>query len=127
MSALEELSEEARRETLLIDCTTLDQSVAKEVARRMKAMGAEMIDAPVSGGTSVFLLDLVEKSGISKLMLARVHDMPQVLWELNRALCHSCAVDPRKRTSLYPVRHSVPFTHAGDKTSGSSERNLISP
>jgi 3-hydroxyisobutyrate dehydrogenase len=56
LSALEELSEEKRRETLLIDCTTLDQSVAKEVARRMKAMGAEMIDAPVSGGMSILPL-----------------------------------------------------------------------
>ncbi|GAA5866023.1 hypothetical protein JCM1840_003379 [Sporobolomyces johnsonii] len=48
--ALEGMSDERRQETLLVDCTTLDQGVAKEVAARMRELGAEMVDAPVSGG-----------------------------------------------------------------------------
>lgn len=50
LEALTELKEEDRKGTLLVDCTTLDQSIAKDVSRRMRELGAEMIDAPVSGG-----------------------------------------------------------------------------
>ena len=49
--ALGELDEQSRKESLFVDCTTLDQGVAKEVAVRMRAIGADMVDAPVSGGT----------------------------------------------------------------------------
>ncbi|KAK4701646.1 3-hydroxyisobutyrate dehydrogenase, partial [Phenoliferia sp. Uapishka_3] len=48
---IEDLSEEKRAESMFVDCTTLDQGVAKMVAGRMKELGAGMIDAPVSGGT----------------------------------------------------------------------------
>ncbi|KAJ7507208.1 3-hydroxyisobutyrate dehydrogenase [Mycena galericulata] len=41
LESLESLSEEKKKETLFVDCTTLDQGVAKERG---------MIDAPVSGG-----------------------------------------------------------------------------
>jgi 3-hydroxyisobutyrate dehydrogenase len=37
--------------TLLIDSTTLDVSVSREVARSVAAVDATMIDAPVSGGS----------------------------------------------------------------------------
>ena len=47
---LGDLSDEARAQTLLIDSTTLDQAVAKDVAAQLLSMGVHMIDAPVSGG-----------------------------------------------------------------------------
>ena len=47
---LEGLSDEKRQETLFVDCTTLDQTVAKQVASEMREIGAEMVDSPVSGG-----------------------------------------------------------------------------
>ncbi|BGP44132.1 hypothetical protein JCM10450v2_008355 [Rhodotorula kratochvilovae] len=48
--ALEGLSDERRRETLFIDCTTGDREHSIEVARRARDLGVEMVDAPVSGG-----------------------------------------------------------------------------
>ncbi|KAK4056127.1 hypothetical protein OIO90_002858 [Microbotryomycetes sp. JL221] len=50
LEALKELDESKRQETLLIDSTTLDQAIAKEVAKDMTNVGAAMLDAPVSGG-----------------------------------------------------------------------------
>ena len=52
LEGLKELSEQDRKETLFVDCTTLDPGVAKEVSRLMQQAGAGMIDAPVSGGQS---------------------------------------------------------------------------
>ncbi|KAM0751243.1 3-hydroxyisobutyrate dehydrogenase [Meredithblackwellia eburnea MCA 4105] len=48
--SVKELDEAKRQESLFVDCTSLDQGVAKEVARKMTELGAAMIDAPVSGG-----------------------------------------------------------------------------
>jgi 3-hydroxyisobutyrate dehydrogenase len=48
--ALEELDEQRRAESLFIDCTTLEQSVAKEVASKIGALGGAMVDSPMSGG-----------------------------------------------------------------------------
>ncbi|GAA5886908.1 hypothetical protein JCM6882_009380 [Rhodosporidiobolus microsporus] len=49
---LEGMSDERRRETLLIDCTTGDRDEARRVAREMRErFGVRMLDAPVSGGT----------------------------------------------------------------------------
>ena len=38
--------------TLLIDCSTIDVATAREVASEASAKGLEMVDAPVSGGTT---------------------------------------------------------------------------
>ena len=38
-------------ETLFIDSTTLDVNVAREIASSVVNAGAQMVDAPVSGGT----------------------------------------------------------------------------
>ena len=38
------------KETLLIDSSTIHQSVSKEVAHKLTGKGATMVDAPVSGG-----------------------------------------------------------------------------
>ena len=50
IEGIQDLDAEKRAASLFIDCTTLDQGVAKEVAMKMSALGASMIDAPVSGG-----------------------------------------------------------------------------
>lgn len=52
MSALKALGGEQASETLCLDQSTIEQSVSKEVALRMRAIGADMMDAPVSGGKS---------------------------------------------------------------------------
>lgn len=57
---IEELEADKRAETLFIDCTTLDQNVAKDVAGRISGLGASMIDAPVSGGELETRLAAVE-------------------------------------------------------------------
>lgn len=38
--------------TLLIDCSTIDVATARDVAAKAEERGLEMIDAPVSGGTT---------------------------------------------------------------------------
>ena len=38
--------------TLLVDCSTIDVDTAREVAVAAKAVGREMVDAPVSGGVA---------------------------------------------------------------------------
>ncbi len=40
----------AKPGTLLIDCSTIDVSSAREVGDRLKELGFEFVDAPVSGG-----------------------------------------------------------------------------
>lgn len=44
------LPENAARDTLCIDSTTLDVKVAREVATQVNQTGARIVDAPVSGG-----------------------------------------------------------------------------
>ena len=50
LSALRSLPKEVAASTLCIDSTTLDVKVAREVALEVKKLGADMVDAPVSGG-----------------------------------------------------------------------------
>lgn len=49
LSGLHDLPQETAQ-TLCIDSTTLDVEVAREVASEVIGSGAEMVDAPVSGG-----------------------------------------------------------------------------
>lgn len=51
LSALRRLPAEHAKETLCIDSTTLDVNVARSVSAEVIAAGAQMVDAPVSGGT----------------------------------------------------------------------------
>ena len=54
------LPEEFARSMLCIDSTTLDVEVARTVAQNVAQAGAQMVDAPVSGGKNmIFLLVLV--------------------------------------------------------------------
>ncbi|KAG5645884.1 hypothetical protein DXG03_005031 [Asterophora parasitica] len=52
LPTLRSLPREQARSTLCIDSTTLDVSVAKQVADDVISTGAEMVDAPVSGGVT---------------------------------------------------------------------------
>ena len=48
----ETVLEQASPGTLLLDCSTIDVSTAREVASAAEAKGFEMVDAPVSGGVA---------------------------------------------------------------------------
>jgi 3-hydroxyisobutyrate dehydrogenase len=50
---LRTLPEAAARGTLCIDSTTLDVKIAQDVARQVVQTGAQIVDAPVSGGTCI--------------------------------------------------------------------------
>jgi 3-hydroxyisobutyrate dehydrogenase len=50
LSALESMSQEQRAATLCIDQSTIEQSVSKAVALQLRQVGADLVDAPVSGG-----------------------------------------------------------------------------
>lgn len=50
MTTLNALTQEERAQTLCLDQSTIEQSVSKDVALAMRAVGADMLDAPVSGG-----------------------------------------------------------------------------
>ncbi|KAF4604076.1 hypothetical protein EYR40_001259 [Pleurotus pulmonarius] len=50
--AIHKLPETAARETFCIDSTTLDVTVAREVAKDVVQAGAAIVDAPVSGGVT---------------------------------------------------------------------------
>jgi len=49
---LQSLPDRAARDTLCIDSTTLDVKVARDVAREVNRTGAQIVDAPVSGGVT---------------------------------------------------------------------------
>ncbi|KAF8078140.1 3-hydroxyisobutyrate dehydrogenase [Lyophyllum atratum] len=52
LPVLRRLPQEQARSTLCIDSTTLDVSVARQVSADVISTGAEMVDAPVSGGVT---------------------------------------------------------------------------
>ncbi|RSL78434.1 hypothetical protein CEP51_008199 [Fusarium floridanum] len=50
LNALKDISQDQRAETLCIDQSTIEQSVSKSVALQLRQIGADLVDAPVSGG-----------------------------------------------------------------------------
>lgn len=50
LPTLQSLPAEQAKATFCIDSTTLDVNVAREIAASVIDTGAEMVDAPVSGG-----------------------------------------------------------------------------
>lgn len=50
LNALKTMSEEQRAATLCIDQSTIEQSVSKAVALKLREADADLVDAPVSGG-----------------------------------------------------------------------------
>ena len=51
LEGLANLGKREAQDTLCIDESTIEQSESRKVAQAIKSTGAEMIDAPVSGGT----------------------------------------------------------------------------
>lgn len=54
LSALMSMNQEERAATLCMDQSTVEQKVSKTVALQLREAGADLIDAPVSGGKSNF-------------------------------------------------------------------------
>ncbi|KAK8093151.1 uncharacterized protein PG998_014552 [Apiospora kogelbergensis] len=50
LNALKSMSQDQRAATLCIDQSTIEQSVSKAVALQLRECGADLVDAPVSGG-----------------------------------------------------------------------------
>lgn len=48
------LHRKVKKGSLLIDCSTIDPAVSKEMAVASEKMGAVFMDAPVSGGKSMY-------------------------------------------------------------------------
>jgi 3-hydroxyisobutyrate dehydrogenase len=51
MQGLKQLDHSSVAETLCLDSSTIEQSISKSVALEMRTTGADMMDAPVSGGS----------------------------------------------------------------------------
>lgn len=71
----------AKKGSLIVDCSTIDPIVSKELAEEAKAHGLDMIDAPVSGGvggalngTLTFMVGGSDV-GLQKAMVCFVCDM----------------------------------------------------
>ncbi|RSL97114.1 hypothetical protein CDV31_013182 [Fusarium ambrosium] len=50
LNALKDISQDQRAETLCIDQSTIEKSISKSVALQLRQIGADLVDAPVSGG-----------------------------------------------------------------------------
>lgn len=61
MTALSKLDKKSISQTLCLDESTIEQSVSKAVALKMREVGAEMMDAPVSGGEAATLQSFCER------------------------------------------------------------------
>lgn len=55
-SGLKSLDNHSIEETLCLDESTIERSTSIEVASRIRGLGAEMADAPVSGGAFTILM-----------------------------------------------------------------------
>lgn len=61
LSALRTMNEDQRSATLCMDQSTIEQSVSKAVALKLREAGADLLDAPVSGGKfSILRLTFME-------------------------------------------------------------------
>jgi 3-hydroxyisobutyrate dehydrogenase len=50
LNALRTMSQDQRAATLCMDQSTIEQSVSKAIALQLRDAGADLVDAPVSGG-----------------------------------------------------------------------------
>lgn len=58
LRALEHLPKDDTSRTICIDESTIEQEESRSIANQVKQTGAEMIDAPVSGGRELFVMGL---------------------------------------------------------------------
>ena len=75
------LKQNAKKGSLIVDCSTIDPIVSKELAEEAKANGLDMIDAPVSGGvggaqngTLTFMVG-GSNAGLNRAMVWLAYDM----------------------------------------------------
>jgi 3-hydroxyisobutyrate dehydrogenase len=77
----------ARRDALLIDCSTIDVETARAVAAAVKDAGFDMLDAPVSGGVAgAAAASLTFMVGGEAAVFARAHP---VLATMGRTIVHA--------------------------------------
>ncbi len=67
--ALEKLPSSDVAQTLCIDSTTLDVDVARTVASKVMDIGAQMVDAPVSGGKSLSIYRPISRVWLTTLFI----------------------------------------------------------
>lgn len=77
LNALKTMNEEQRAATLCIDQSTIEQSVSKAVALKLREADADLVDAPVSGGkvkvsTLVTTLTSIKASWVQRKALWRL-------------------------------------------------------
>ena len=72
----------AKKGSLIVDCSTIDPIVTRELALEAKEKGLEMIDAPVSGGvggaqngTLTFMVGGSD-AGLKRAMVSAVYVSP---------------------------------------------------
>lgn len=51
LAVIDELLPAIKRDTIVIDCSTISADTARTAAHRLRAAGSQFLDAPVSGGT----------------------------------------------------------------------------
>lgn len=52
LNALKSMTQDQRAATLCMEQSTIEQSISKAVALQLREVGADLVDAPVSGGES---------------------------------------------------------------------------
>lgn len=62
LSALKSMSQEECAATLCMDQSTIEQKVSKAVALQLRDAGADLVDAPVSGGKSIVVVSEVSRT-----------------------------------------------------------------
>lgn len=62
-----------KKGSLLIDSSTIDPSVSKELAKAVEKMGAVFMDAPVSGGKSSLTVYLIGCLVLLAILTATLH------------------------------------------------------
>lgn len=69
--ALECLPANERSQTICIDQSTIEQSTSREVASKVREIGADLLDAPVSGGKSAPSLTQINLLNVTGVAGAR--------------------------------------------------------
>jgi hypothetical protein len=96
LTALKSMSQDQRAATLCMDQSTIEQRVSRAVAFQLRDAGADLVDAPVSGGK----LSVSVRSRVCRYELTGA----QVLSVQRRELWQSWSADPNP-PSIEPSRY----------------------
>lgn len=109
LSALQMLDDKSRAETLCLDQSTIEQGISKAVALKMREVGADMMDAPVSGGEISLCFDRM-----------RCADIPGVVGAKDGTLAIMVGGDPESYEKAVPILSPMArkVTHCGDLGTG---------